>query len=656
MIPTLKPLTVADLIVLKQRLERYEYGEIAHIENVMAKERRLRTHRRLRQFETRLLEEVEREEERRTDLETTERFQVETEMERELRSEERFSAGLEVSGGFGPVNVSAYARYDRETSLEESQRTAQEYAKEITAKVVERIKERVRTEREQIERLETEETNEHEFDNASDAHVTGVYRWVDKYYRLKSVPYGKRLFYDVVVPEPAALLLFSRLLASNSRALPELPREPVMYQLGAFPAWAVEPFLFFADISVRLAPYMIDADNYAALASKYGAPGLQPPPPPSVVVTRSIAKEFEPAEDWIIDGQDVRLPDDYEAVSCEVTATVKTWGWHRDGTFWPYPPGHYPGFARIQIGRHAIVYRGDDAVIEALSETTTHEVLLHRERGSVPVSAAGNTVGALALNFEVTCERTPESFARWQMGIYDAIMAAYKRSLVEYEDRVAAARAGEGVRIAGENPLRNLLTIKTELKRLFLKLWMGDDLFGLPVAVTDGDATTAPPRLPELLRDGSQALANSPTTAFAEEAFDWDNMSFRFLPYFHGRQDRWIDLSGFTDPDPVFENFLKAGAAIVRVPAVPEYTHAVLYYQLTGRIWPREAGNIPALTDVSTSPDAELYNDYLAELDPTTMETDLHGEAEISSDDPKTFVIKVPTSLVALPGSHLNPE
>ncbi len=63
MIPTIKPLGIGDLKVVKQKLVRYEAGEVAHIENVMAQETRSRQHRRLRQFEEIVELEQEREEE-----------------------------------------------------------------------------------------------------------------------------------------------------------------------------------------------------------------------------------------------------------------------------------------------------------------------------------------------------------------------------------------------------------------------------------------------------------------------------------------------------------------------------------------------------------------------------------------------------------------
>ena len=51
----------------------------------------------------------------------------------------------------------------------------------------------------------------HELDNrqAGATKIRGIYQWVDKKYKARILNYGKRLLYDVVVPEPAAFLIDS---------------------------------------------------------------------------------------------------------------------------------------------------------------------------------------------------------------------------------------------------------------------------------------------------------------------------------------------------------------------------------------------------------------------------------------------------------------
>src|SRR5262249_58847694 len=49
--PLIRPAGVADLLVVKQQIKTYERGEIAHVENVLAGEKRSRAHRQLERTE-----------------------------------------------------------------------------------------------------------------------------------------------------------------------------------------------------------------------------------------------------------------------------------------------------------------------------------------------------------------------------------------------------------------------------------------------------------------------------------------------------------------------------------------------------------------------------------------------------------------------------
>ena len=77
--------------------------------------------------------------------------------------------------------------------------------------------------------FETEETNTHTFDNSAGQtqHVSGLYRWLDKEYRAQVYNYGKRMMFEFVLPEPAALLVEARLRAyETSLDVPQPPSQP----------------------------------------------------------------------------------------------------------------------------------------------------------------------------------------------------------------------------------------------------------------------------------------------------------------------------------------------------------------------------------------------------------------------------------------------
>ena len=103
--PNIKPIGIGDLKLVKQKLLRYEAGEIAHIENVMATETRSREHRRLRRTEETLTLEEERTEENSRDLQSTERFELQQETEKTIKTDTKFEIGAELTVNYGPVKA-----------------------------------------------------------------------------------------------------------------------------------------------------------------------------------------------------------------------------------------------------------------------------------------------------------------------------------------------------------------------------------------------------------------------------------------------------------------------------------------------------------------------------------------------------------------------
>jgi hypothetical protein len=257
---------IGDLELVEQTLLGYELGEAAYIENVLTGERKERTHRHLTRSEETTFVETERTATTERDTQTTERFDLQQETQSLIRDDVSRQAGVNVAGSYGTVEVTADARYASNTSVEDSRRTATDHSREVVDRTVSRIVERVLQQR-TLRRLdETEETNLHLLDNVtSQANVTGIYRWVNKVYKAQVINYGQRLMFELVVSEPAALYRY----AIAQRTTPNVdlvkPNPPGYYQPGS-------------NIFVPLQPQDIDACNYLAWASAYGAVGVQPPP------------------------------------------------------------------------------------------------------------------------------------------------------------------------------------------------------------------------------------------------------------------------------------------------------------------------------------------------------------------------------------------
>lgn len=204
-----KPVGVGDLLVVKQQLIGYETGEVAHIENILQGEIQKREVRRSETTEESTLTEQESIKEEERDQQSTERFEMQRESQNVLALDGQIRGDSLKSPSYGPV---VEFENNEQTQLRGSQqlseRTATNYSKDVTNRAVSRVTERVRTQVMRRVVHQFEDKTEHSYDNKDGAaHVIGVYQWVNKVYQAQVYNYGKRLFYDLVVPEPAAFLL-----------------------------------------------------------------------------------------------------------------------------------------------------------------------------------------------------------------------------------------------------------------------------------------------------------------------------------------------------------------------------------------------------------------------------------------------------------------
>ena len=258
----IRPLGIGDMQVVKQELLRYATGEVAHVENVMQSEFKTRKHSRMRETEEIVVIETETVEESEKDLQSTERFELSTEAQKTIESDTSLEAGVSVTASYGFVSLTAHADFALNQSSSEANKRASTYAKEVTERSVSKIMQRAREERTRRTLERFEEINEHGFDNKTgNAHVIGMFRWVDKYYKARVVNYGRRLMMEFIVPEPAAFYLY--LQASKRPALEGItmqrPEEPMVS-------------------GRRLRPEDLNKYNYTAYVSKYNVQDVDPYP------------------------------------------------------------------------------------------------------------------------------------------------------------------------------------------------------------------------------------------------------------------------------------------------------------------------------------------------------------------------------------------
>ncbi|MFL5705971.1 MAG: hypothetical protein ACJ8AG_24565, partial [Ktedonobacteraceae bacterium] len=543
---TIRPLGIGDLRVVKQTLQKYAAGEVAHIENVLKSESRDRKHRRLDRTEVTLLIDQETTQESVKDLQTTERFELQRETQNTVQTDMSVQAGLTVSASYGPVQIGAQANFAYNTSSSESTRTATSYAKDVTDRSITKIQQRVRQERIQNTLTEIEETNDHGFDNShGDGNITGIYRWVDKHYQAQIYNYGKRLLFEFIVPEPAAFYIYSQTNKPDDNSGVPLPSKP--QDLGSLTHKDIQPW------------------NYQIYENRYQVTDITTPPPLNKVIGITMNQNASDKQQ------------DYTAVSKELTV----------------PPGYKTTSAYVlptwtNVNPPMIVNVGTTGNLRFPLTSGTAFITLSNEDAIVPV-AVHAVVDAFTVIVEVFCTRRPEALEDWQIKTYASIVSAYQKLLADYNDRLASKLANQGVTIAGRNPAINRIVEQQELKKSCLTMFTNQDFsdFG-----SVGTGSTF--NYPEIYVDAARSQGKY--IQFFEQAFEWEQITYLYYPYFWGRKANWLTISNLEDTDPLFTQFLQAGAARVIVPVHLAYEGAVLHYlESNGEIW--NGGDPPVLND-----------------------------------------------------------
>ena len=582
---------IGDLLLVKQDLKAYELADFAHVENVLAGEKREREHRRLdvREEITTIEEETETETER--DLQSTERNEMQKEAEKTVKDEFKLDAGLQVSGSYGPsVSFSSSLNAGFSTSTEETQKKASSYSREVTQKTSERIQERVREERKRRVLQEIEEINKHSInnENAEHGHVRGIYRWLNKVYDAQVLNYGQRMLYEFIIPEPAAFFLYA--LVDNPPQDMELvkPQEPTFN-------------------GKPLKPGNLDRNNYHEYVAKYQVVGA-PEPPSQFTVLSHFEKldgqqgSEEEALPHSGRGTILKVPDGYEAYGAmESVSFVKS-----DG-----------GSIVIMVGG---VYK------KYTKGGVTYANFNTRFRGEISVSIRTRRFKCFTVGVDIFCTLTAEGFAKWQHSMYEAILHAYLQQKAEYEEKIAAEAIQKGIQILGRNPLENRRLEQQEIKKLIIMM-----LRGWPFMNFDSFFN-----LDEPVMYIHKACKFSSIIRFFENAFEWNNLLYVFYPYFWGRKAKWISALHFTDPDPDFAAFLKAGAARVQVPVRPGFERAIVHFCQYGEIW--EGNDAPLKNDDLYVPIIDEITENLGKLD--------NGVPYPEGSEPWEVII--PTSLIVV--------
>lgn len=562
----MKNIGVADYLKVEQSTYCYVEGDVAHIENIMAREYKERATRRLKRSESQTTKSTESEKEKLTDTTTTERHEMQSEISKILQESKDFAAqaGVNAQWGIGKsasFGITANASYATHNSKEESNRQAVTEAKDITARALDRIVTKVKEER--IDKIleEYEENNKHGFDNTKGSnHVVGVYRWVDKVVKNQIYNYGKRMMFEFMIPEPAKLHNLGIKMIDESEKLvkPVDPREGSSMQIKDYTALFDETKLKY-----WISKYNVEIEKkpediiYTGKAS-------------SGTVGESLNSEYD---ETIAGSFEIQIPENYVAIASKSTAYTGGEG--------------VIGGIKLKIG-------GKDVNVSG------NETLLHGDfYPTVPVSFSFIGSHAVDVNASVKCQLTQEAKNAWYQKAFNKIIEAYEIELDKYNQALAEAKA-LGVEIKGSNPgfyrkIENTILRKNCISYMISQNPFTELTFGKGKYHNNGFTSGVETFLNTDIKVDSSLDQYAAFVKFMEQAFEWDIMSYYFYPFYWGERNKWSQMYQFDDNDPTFRAFMQSGMARVIVTVRPGFEEAVRHFMATGQIW--NGGEVPVIDD-----------------------------------------------------------
>jgi hypothetical protein len=549
--PLVRAIGWGDLVVARERLIGYDAREIAHVENIMAGETKLREHERKRTVEEVREIETLRETESERDLQTTDRFELQSESQTTISQEYSIEAGVNTSGRYGLTQVETSLQAGFQQNKSEARSSSQQVAKEIVSKAVERTLERVRELRRLTITEQIRELNRHRLANpvrngagAAPSDISGIYLWLEKLLEVELRHYGTRMLVEFYIPEPALSLL------EQASATASKPRKPAEFKLD---------------------PADIEQGNYMCLAEKFGAVDVQPPPAQYIEVGYAWASapsedvEGNTAEDTVADM--IAIPAGYKPVDGYAIVS-------------PHPAqANYFDVVMAVGGEVVIDWTGVDGLFQRAEQDAPRyrEGELEFDRAlvwptGVPVSvrAHGHFDKTLVAQVTLTCERTAEALATWRLRTWEQLRNGHATRMQQYQREMEewALRESLGAPPLERPEAENRRVEGDELRKWAIKA-MRLKPFNFNAVQQVGDFQEIDP----LGGDLEASVAR-----LFEEGFEWAESSYFLFPYYWGRRDTWKMRMRADAVDARHEAFLRAGAARFIVPVTPGYEERVLYY------------------------------------------------------------------------------
>jgi len=610
----LEPAGRCDLLLVRQTTTGYRRAEISYIENVLIGESRTREHTDRLLSREEMFAALERETEESRDLQTTDRTELAHEVNEVVQDNLRAEGHVQITSR-GPTIVVADASVSFDRSTETAARTAEQYSRETIERAVRRTVERVRRETRSLFERETTEHNHHGFELDSNApdHVNGTYQYLEQVSRAKIFWYGERELYDLLIPEPAALIWHLAVTRTDLHVPVERPDADL-----------------FASLTV---------DNIADLREevirKFGVADLPARPPEFQLLSTGFTATGNGDGAHYANSKDLQVPDGYAVESARLTVSAEV---DEDGDYTPN--------GGVAVGGAVDLWE-PDGPLQGNAGSAVRDFPFNPPLPGPSLLVAFNADNYRSLIASVTVQLrlTDEGQRAWALEAYARVADRYRQMRREYEQAViqaTAAQPEEVITLPEGSRLRLQQIVRTELQRSAIDIMRNAAVdFDLVANHWFGDATglTAHPTT-----DLRALRLAEPEVRFLQQAFEWEHMSWVVYPYFWGRRTEWTRTVVQAHPDPDFAAFLDAGAARVQVPVRPGFEHLVKHFMETGE--PYDGGDMPLAGEPG----------YVAFIDEQLTALGAPGEeVPWPPEAPREWDVIAPTSLLMVRSQAMAP-
>lgn len=609
--------TFGDLYQVKSSLDSYELRNISRIVNVLGGQHTeiIREHEEITEEDT--YSEFEQETSESQSLSTSTTEAMESFSNSYQEKENSFSVSGQVKANFGTIKAQVDSSYDNQNGSSSSQSNAQSYAKTVVESSRKSVRTRILNTHKKNTQIRDLESKKIGLDNTGGGNFVGIYRHLSEVHKAQLTKHQKHLFAKIFIPTPSENYSkhISGLLEANTKSPSGLKYTRVKGK--------EKDDLTFSNL---IKDNWIDT-NWVHIAAEFGLTDPIPYPNDLVEIKTHIVPftdNKDPNPQLFTQKIQFSVPDGYIPDETNIGNVNRIHG---------------------QTVYLEFVLPNKDAL--GVQHNRTQNFKFNFDNQTLRnIELSGNTFEiafiagfslATALSCEVRYVPSQKTLNLWRLNFYNQILEAAEGK-VTIEEQLGLSRR---VNVLGNADAARTL-IKEEIERETIQYVLGTDLKGFDAYWRDLANNTPSSNYPELHMEKVNIL--QPMIGFLSTAFDFDKMSYRFLPVYLGAESNRSKLFDSKNTGEI-RDFLQASWAEVILPIRKGEEYKLFYMLETGLIWS------------SSDEEAPLPNkrQYLALSEEIEEDRALVHNKESEETIVDTWTFRLPTAFEILQkGSNIN--